>query len=39
VQVGVQYSYTQRKTFADINGYAPKAPDNMVFVSFRYYPF
>ena len=40
VRVGVQYSYTERKTFADAaTGFAPKATDNMIFFSFRYYPF
>lgn len=38
-QVGIQYSYTQRQLFADLNGYAPQAHNNMAFVSFRYYPF
>ncbi len=39
VQVGIQYSYTERDTFKDAAGYAPKATENMVFTSFRYYPF
>ena len=40
VQVGIQYSYTERKAFADAaTGLAPKATENMVFTSFRYYPF
>jgi hypothetical protein len=38
VQVGVQYSYTERKTFSGIGG-APAGNENMVFTSFRYYPF
>ncbi len=38
-QVGMQYSYTERKTFAGANDLAPIANDSMVFVSFRYYPF
>jgi hypothetical protein len=38
-QFGVQYSYTERKTFADTVGFAPKATENMVFTSFRFYPF
>ena len=38
VQWGVQYSYTERKAFQGVGG-APKANDNMVFTSFRYYPF
>jgi hypothetical protein len=39
VQVGIQYSYTERDTFKDVAGYAPKGTENMVFTSFRYYPF
>ena len=39
VQFGLQYSYTERKTFADSAGYAPKGTENMVFSSIRYYPF
>ena len=41
LQVGVQYSYTERKTFEDAtaSGLAPKATENMIFTSFRYYPF
>jgi len=41
VQWGLQYSFTERKTFADATtaGFAPKADDNMVYASFRYYPF
>ena len=38
-QWGVQYSYTERKAFADAAGLAPKATDNMLFTSFRFYPF
>lgn len=40
-QVGLQYSYTERKAFNG-NGpssIAPIANDSMVFASFRYYPF
>jgi hypothetical protein len=40
-QIGLQYSYTERKTFNG-NGplnIAPIANDSMVFASFRYYPF
>jgi hypothetical protein len=36
---GVQYSYTERKAFADAVGIAPKATENMLFTSFRFYPF
>jgi hypothetical protein len=38
IQWGVQYSYTERKAFEGVGG-APKANENMVFTSFRYYPF
>jgi hypothetical protein len=40
-QIGMQYSYTERKTFAGNGplGVAPVANDSMVFASFRYYPF
>ena len=38
-QIGIQYSYTQRQLFEDVNGLAPQAHNNMAFVSFRYYPF
>jgi hypothetical protein len=37
-QVGLQYSYTERKAFSGVGG-APVADDSMVFASFRYYPF
>ena len=37
-QIGLQYSYTQRKTFTGVGG-APDANINMGFVSFRYYPY
>ena len=37
-QVGAQYSYTERKSFAGIGG-APLSKTSMGFVSFRYYPF
>ena len=37
-QVGLQYSYTERQLFAGVGG-APQTHNNMVFVSFRYYPF
>ncbi len=39
LRVGVQYSHTDRNTFSDAIGFAPKATENMVFTSFRYYPF
>ena len=38
VQTGVQYSYTRRTTFNGIGG-APKADENIVMVSLRYFPF
>jgi hypothetical protein len=38
MQVGLQYSYTRRNTFSGVGG-APSADENMVFASFRYYPF
>lgn len=37
-QVGAQYSYTERQAFAGVGG-APRAKENIGFVSFRYYPF
>jgi hypothetical protein len=41
VQYGLQYSHTERKAFAGSGDLdlAPIADDNMVFASFRYYPF
>jgi len=39
VQFGTQFSHATRQLFTDIHGNAPTAPDNMVFTSFRYYPF
>ncbi len=42
IRYGLQYSYTERKAFdgKGVTGpYAPIANDNMVFLSFRYYPF
>ena len=38
-QWGLQYSYTTRTLFADAIGLAPKATENMLFTSFRFYPF
>ena len=37
-QVGAQYSYTERQSFAGVGG-APLSKNSMGFVSFRYYPF
>jgi len=39
IQWGLQYSHTERKAFAGAGGVAPVANDNMVFASFRYYPY
>ena len=38
MRIGLQYSYTNDKAFAGVGG-APHTDDNMVFTSFRYYPF
>jgi hypothetical protein len=38
MQVGPQYSYTHRTVYSGV-GPTPKTDDNMVFLSFRYYPF
>ena len=38
MQIGPQYSYTHRSIFQGI-GPTPKTDDNMLFLSFRYYPF
>ena len=38
MQVGPQYSYTHRSIFQGV-GPTPKTDDNMLFLSFRYYPF
>ena len=37
-RIGLQYSYTYDKAFAGAGG-APHTSDNMIFTSFRYYPF
>lgn len=45
LRVGLQYSYTENKAMTGIDTYipaglgAPHTHDNMVFTSFRYYPF
>jgi hypothetical protein len=41
IQWGLQYSRTERKAFAGSGNLAitPVGDDNMVFASFRYYPF
>lgn len=38
MQVGPQYSYTKRSIFSGV-GPTPKTDENMIFLSFRYYPF
>jgi hypothetical protein len=38
MQVGLQYSYTERHAFSGLNGIAPMAAENIAFMSFRYYP-
>ncbi len=38
MQVGAQYSYVHRSVFQGV-GRTPQTDDNMVFLSFRYYPF
>lgn len=38
LRVGLQYSYTNRKTFTGVGG-APSVDENMFFTSFRFYPF
>jgi outer membrane murein-binding lipoprotein Lpp len=38
MRVGPQYSYTHRSIFQGL-GPTPKTDDNMLFLSFRYYPF
>ena len=37
-QIGLQYSYTDRKAFSGVGG-APSTNINMGFISFRYYPY
>ena len=37
-RVGLQYSYIERDGFPGVGG-APTARENMVYISFRYYPF
>jgi hypothetical protein len=38
LRIGLQYSYTYLKAFTGVSG-APHTSDNMVFTSFRYYPY
>jgi hypothetical protein len=39
VRVGLQYSHTELTAFSGATGGAPKTSDDMIFTSFRYYPF
>jgi hypothetical protein len=39
LRVGLQYSHTEKDAYADKAGYAPVAKEDMIFTSFRYYPF
>jgi hypothetical protein len=39
VRFGLQYSHTELTAFAGSTGTAPKTSDDMIFTSFRYYPF
>ena len=38
LKIGLQYSYTEEDAFLGVGG-APHTSDNMIFTSFRYYPF
>lgn len=37
VRWGIQYSYLTKSGWSGLNGISPKAVDNMIFTSFRYY--
>jgi hypothetical protein len=39
VRVGLQYSHTELTAFAGMTGGQPRTTDDMIFTSFRYYPF
>jgi|GEM_PF-683024 len=39
LRIGLQYSYTQLEAFPGVGGANPKTNDQMIFTSFRYYPF
>jgi hypothetical protein len=39
VRFGLQYSHTELTAFSGATGGAPKTNDDMIFTSFRYYPF
>jgi hypothetical protein len=38
IRIGLQYSHTKLEAFSG-GGYTPKTTDDMIFTSFRYYPF
>jgi cell division septum initiation protein DivIVA len=38
IRIGLQYSHTRLEGFSG-GGYTPKTSDDMIFTSFRYYPF
>lgn len=38
-KAGLQYSYTRRNAFSGVNNVTPHADENIVMLSFRYYPF
>jgi hypothetical protein len=38
MELGAQYAYVCRNTFSGIGG-EPTVDENLVFISFRYYPF
>ncbi|HEY3950049.1 FlxA-like family protein [Phenylobacterium sp.] len=39
IRIGLQYSHTWLEAFSGANGFKPTTSDDMVFTSFRYYPF
>jgi hypothetical protein len=39
VRIGLQYSHTELTAFSGMTGGSPKTSDDMIFTSFRYYPF
>lgn len=38
VKTGLQYSYTQRAGFSGLGGSTPRTDENMLILTFRYYP-
>ena len=38
IRIGLQYSYVERNAFSGVGG-SPQAHENMLYTSFRYYPF